>query len=111
MPLLRFERRTYCLQGSYATSCVTKALVGTMRVELVTIWVSSNIIRTGRIELPLSPYQRDFLPLKDVREPVEVVETSSTAWRAVVIAVTLYGLMLVFLESSPLPDLNRSLPA
>lgn len=54
------------------------------------------LIRTGRIELPLSPYQRDFLPLKDVREPVEVVETSSTAWRAVVIAVILYGLIVGF---------------
>ena len=55
-----------------------------------------HIIRTGRIELPLSPYQRDFLPLKDVREPVEIVETSSTAWKTVVIAITLYGHIVDF---------------
>ena len=55
-----------------------------------------HIIRTGRIELPLSPYQRDFLPLKDVREPVVRIEPTSTAWRAIVIAITLYGLIVGF---------------
>ena len=49
------------------------------------------LIRTNKIKLPLSPYQRDFLLLKDVRKPVVRIEPTSTAWRAVVIAVTLYG--------------------
>lgn len=55
-----------------------------------TTWVLPHI-RISRIELLFPAYQTGFLTIGIYPKPVEVVETSFTAWKAVVIAVTLYG--------------------